>query len=425
MHWFEETERYFGRLEPLPFVASMLTRSLRISHQNLKVRDAALVAELDAFVAGKASEQTGLRVAATTPPMFTPLKLRELVLDNRIVVSPMCQYSAVDGTPNDWHVVHYGSRAMGGAGLLMCEMTDVSADARITLGCTGLYDDAHVTAWKRIVDYVHTHTRAKIGIQLGHAGRKGATKLMWEGMDLPLEQGGWPLLSASEEPYFPGKSVAPKAMDRADMDRVRGEYVAAARRAEAAGFDLLELHMAHGYLLASFLSPLTNHRTDDHGGVLANRLRFPLEIFTAVRAVWPAHKPMSVRLSATDWSDGGLSPADAVGIARALKAHGADVVDVSTGQTTPTSKPRFGRLFQTPFSDQIKHEADIRTMTVGNVSSWSDANAIIAAERADLVLLARGHLYDPYWTRHAAQEQGYPLPWPNPYLAAQTFTPRA
>ncbi|MFI5299804.1 MAG: FAD-dependent monooxygenase, partial [Polyangiales bacterium] len=425
MRWFEETERYFGRLEPLPFVVSMLTRSLRISHENLRVRDRTLVEAIDAFVADKASKQSGVTVSATTPPMFTPLKLRELVLDNRIVVSPMCQYSAVDGAPNDWHVVHYGSRAIGGAGLVMCEMTNVSADARITPGCTGLYRDDHVAAWKRIVDFVHGHSRAKIGVQLGHAGRKGATKLMWEGMDQPLTAGQWPLISPSELPYFPGKSQCPKAMDRADMDRVKADYIAATSRAQAAGFDLLELHLAHGYLLATFLSPLTNHRVDEYGGSLEARLRYPLEIVDAMRTAWPAHRPLSARISATDWVDGGLDAADAVAIARALEAHGVDIVDVSTGQTTPASKPRFGRLYQTPFSDQIKHEARLRTMTVGNVSSWSDANAIIAAERADLVLLGRGHLYDPYWTRHAAQEQGYAMPWPNQYQLAQTFTPRA
>jgi len=423
LRWFEETERYFGRLEPLEFAFSMLTRSLRIHHANLQVRDPEFVARVDQRFAERAAQETGVDVPPNTPPMFTPFRLRDVVIPNRIVVSPMCMYSSEDGLPNDFHVVHYGSRAMGGAGLVMSEMTDVSAEGRITPGCAGMWNDAHRDAWKRIVDFVHHHTPAKIGMQIAHAGRKASTKKMWEGIDQPLENGNWPVMSASPIPYFPHSQV-PKAMDRADMDAVRDQFVNAARLAESAGFDLLEVHMAHGYLLASFLSPLTNRRDDEYGGAIENRMRFPLEVFRAVRAAWPAHKPMSVRISATDWLEGGFSDADAVTVARALKEEGCDIIDVSTGQTTPESKPTFGRLYQTPFADRVRNEADIATMTVGNISSWGDANAVLAAGRADLCVIARGHLYDPYWTRHAAFEQGYELPWPPQYGPAKTFTPR-
>jgi anthraniloyl-CoA monooxygenase len=425
LRWFEETERYARRQDPLTFTFGMLTRSLRIHHANLKVRDPELVARVDRAFAERAAAQAKVPVELSRPPppMFTPFRLRDLVLENRVVVSPMCMYSAIDGLPNDFHLVHYASRAMGGAGLVMTEMTDISADARITPGCTGLWSDEHARAWKRIVDLVHASSPAKIGVQLAHAGRKGATKRMWEGIDQPLETGAWPLVAPSPIPYLPHSQV-PREMTRADMDRVRDDFVRAARFAEQAGFDLLELHMAHGYLLASFLSPLTNHRTDDYGGALHNRLRFPLEVFAAVRDAWPAHKPMSVRISATDWIDGGFDVDEAVDVARALQRVGCDVVDVSSGQTTPESRPVFGRLYQTPFSDRVRNEADVATMTVGNVSSWGDVNAILAAGRADLVVLARGHLYDPYWTRHAAAEQRWPLPWPPQYAAAASFTPR-
>ncbi|MCS6898381.1 MAG: bifunctional salicylyl-CoA 5-hydroxylase/oxidoreductase, partial [Polyangiaceae bacterium] len=401
LEWFEHTERYFDRLEPLPFAFSLLTRSLRITHENLKLRDPEFVAQVDrAFAQAHGCHDE-------RPPMFVPLRLRGLVLDNRIAVSPMCQYTAVDGIPGDWHLVHLGSRAVGGAGLILTEMTNVSAEGRITPGCTGLYNDAQEEAWRRIVDFVHTHSTAKIGIPLGHAGRKASTRRMWEGMDLPLEEGNWPIVSASPLPYFPGVSQTPTPLDRRAMDVIRDQFVQAAERAERAGFDLLELHMAHGYLLASFLSPLTNRREDEYGGSLDNRLRWPLEVLRAVRAVWPKEKPISVRISATDWHPAGTSAEDAVRIAAALAAEGADILDVSTGQTVPEGKPTFGRLYQTPFADQIRQEARVPVMTVGNVSSWADANSILVAERADLVLLARGHLYDPYWTRHAAYEQGY------------------
>jgi anthraniloyl-CoA monooxygenase len=335
----------------------------------------------------------------------------------------MCQYSAEDGIPDDWHLVHLGSRAIGGAGLVMAEMTDVSREGRISPGCAGMYKPEHVTAWKRIVDFVHGRSPAKIGLQLAHAGRKGSTRRLWEGIDEPLPSGNWALVSASPIPYFPHSQI-PKAMERGDMEAVRDTFARAARMAEEAGFDLLELHFAHGYLLASFLSPLTNRRADAYGGSLGNRARFPLEVFDAVRAVWPAARPVSVRISATDWAEGGMTPGDAVEVARLLKAHGCDIVDVSAGQTVPEQKPVYGRLFQTPFADRIRHEADIPTMTVGNVASYADVNSIIAAGRADLCVLARAHLYDPYWTRHAAYEQGYDLPWPDQYVSVQGFTPR-
>ncbi|MEZ4440075.1 MAG: bifunctional salicylyl-CoA 5-hydroxylase/oxidoreductase [Polyangiaceae bacterium] len=422
LEWFEDTERYL-HLEPIQLNFSMLTRSLRVTHDNLAKRDPAFVAEVDAWFAERAASAAGEEVTETkVAPMFTPFKLRDLRLENRVVVSPMCMYSAVDGLVGDWHLVHLGSRAVGGAGLVIAEMTDVSADGRITPGCAGLYRDEHVVAWKRIVDFVHQQSHAKIGIQLGHAGRKGATKVLWEGMDQPLEEGAWPLIAPSALPYRAGSQV-PKAMDRADMDRVKAEFVAATQRAERCGFDLLELHMAHGYLLASFLSPLTNLRDDDYGGDLERRLRFPLEVLDAVRAAWPVHKPMSVRISATDWKEGGTQGEDAVAIARALREHEVDIVDVSAGQTVPDGKPRYGRLFQTPFADRIRHEAGIPTMTVGNISTYEDVNSILAAGRADLCVLARAHLWDPYWTRHAAQAQGQASDWPLPYVAMQGYSP--
>jgi anthraniloyl-CoA monooxygenase len=425
LEWFEQTERYHGRLAPLQFAMSLLTRSLRVTHDNLRLRDPGFVAKVDRWLASEAERQSRVAVSAAPapPPMFTPFRLRELVLPNRVVVSPMCQYSAEDGRPGDWHLVHLGSRAIGGAGLVMTEMTDVSREGRISPGCTGMYKPEHVAAWRRIVDFVHAHSPAKIGLQLGHAGRKGSTRRLWEGIDAPLASGNWPLIAASAIPYFPHGQV-PRTMDRADMDRVRGDFVRAARMAEEAGFDLLELHCAHGYLLASFLSPLTNRRADDYGGPLANRARFPLEVLDAVRAAWPAAKPVAVRISATDWAEGGMTPEEAVELARLLKAHRCDIVDVSAGQTVADQTPVYGRLFQTPFSDRIRHEAGIATMTVGNIASYADVNSIIAAGRADLCVLARAHLYDPYWTRHAAYEQGWELPWPDQYVAVEGFTPR-
>ncbi len=423
--WFEQTERYHGRLEPIQFGFNLLTRSLRITHENLRRRDAAFVATVDRWFAEQAAAQSGVAVptAPPPPPMFTPFRLREMVLANRVVVSPMCQYSADDGTIDDWHLVHLGSRAIGGAGLVLTEMTDVSRDGRISPGCAGMYRPQHVGAWGRVVDFVHRYSTARIGLQLAHAGRKGATRRLWEGADEPLPEGGWPLISASPVPYFPHSAV-PREMNRHDMDGVRDDFVRAAEMAHEAGFDMLELHFAHGYLLASFLSPLTNVRTDAYGGSLGNRARYPLEVFDAVRAAWPAARPISVRISATDWAEGGFTPGDAVSLAAMLRAHGCDAVNVSSGQTVPHQRPRYGRLYQTPFAELIRHETGIATMTVGAISTYADVNSILAAGRADLCVLARAHLYDPYWTRHAAYEQGVDLPWPPQYASLRNFNPR-
>jgi anthraniloyl-CoA monooxygenase len=424
LQWFEDTERYMS-LEPLQFTFSLLTRSLRITHEDLRARDPRFLARVDEQVAREAERQIGRPIATQSPPpMFTPFRLRDLVLANRVVVSPMCQYVANEGTVGDWHLVHLGSRAMGGAGLVMAEMTDVSRDARISPWCAGLYRPEHAAAWKRVVDFVHRETRTAIGMQLGHAGRKGATQRMWEGDNEPLPEGQWPLVSASPIPYFPDRSPVPREMTRTDMDCVVADFARAAGLAREAGFDLLEIHMAHGYLLASFISPLTNTRTDEYGGPLDNRMRFPLEVFEACRSVWPDAKPMSVRISAVDWAPGGMEPDDAVDVARMLKAHGCDVVDVSAGQTVPDQRPVYGRLFQTPFADRIRHQVGLATMAVGNISSYMDVNTIIAAGRADLCLLARAHIFDPYWTRHAAWMLGYALPWPGPYKSVERYTPR-
>ena len=439
LQWFEDTERYMS-LEPLQFAFTLLSRSLRVTHQNLKVRDPAFVAKVDGWFAAESVRQVGApdgidaadelaaRVVsaappAAPPPMFTPFRIRDLVLANRVAVSPMCQYVAADGMPNDWHLVHLGSRAMGGAALVFTEMTNVSAEARISPGCTGLYSAAHVAAWRRIVAFVHRETDAKIAIQLGHAGRKASTRRSWDGDNEPLPEGNWPIIAPSPIPYFP-HSQLPKEMTRADMDSVIEEFARATRLAIDAGFDMLEVHMAHGYLLASFVSALTNRRTDAYGGSLANRMRFPLEVFDTVRAIWPAEKPISVRISAVDWYPGGNEPADAVEVARMLRAHDCDIVDVSAGQTVPDQRPVYGRLFQTPFADRIRHEVGIATMAVGNISSYADVNSILAAGRADLCLLARAHLWDPYWTRHAAHELGHPLPWPDPYESLNNYKPR-
>jgi anthraniloyl-CoA monooxygenase len=424
LQWFEGTERYM-ETEPVQFGFNLLTRSLRITHEDLRVRDPELTAQIDRWFAEEASRQSGVPIDLDDPPppLFTPFKLREMVLANRVVVSAMCQYSAEDGSPTDWHFVHLGSRAVGGAGLVFSEMTDISREARISPGCAGMYRPEHVAAWKRIVDFVHDNTEAKIGLQLGHAGRKGSTRLAWEGMDEPLESGNWEIVGPSPIPYFPHSQV-PREMDRDDMDAIRDDFVRAAKMAEEARFDIIELHFAHGYLLASFVSPLTNQRRDEYGGSLENRLRFPLEVLDAVRAVWPEHKPISVRISAVDWAPGGTEVTDAVEIARTLKAHGCDIVDVSAGQTVPDAKPIYGRQFQTPFSDRIRHEAEIPTMAVGNISSYMDVNTILAAGRADLCALARAHLWDPYWTRNAAQKLGYSLPWPKPYSVLDDYRPR-
>ena len=444
LQWFEDTERYF-RLEPVQFAFSLLTRSLRISHENLRERDPEFVDDVDGWVARKAEVQTGVTIAeheaalgivrepqgagssgprqAPPPPLFTPFRLRGLVLPNRIGVSAMCQYSAEDGTIDDWHLVNLGSRAIGGAGLVMTEMTAIGRDARISPGCAGLYTGEHVAAWRRLVDFVKRFTSAKVGMQLGHAGRKGSTRLFWEGPDEPLEEGGWPIVSASPIGYF-DHSPVPAELDEKGMAALIGDFERATTMAVEAGFDLVEVHMAHGYLLASFLSPLTNRRTDRYGGSPENRLRFPLRVVRAVRALWPEERPLSVRLSAVDWWPGGNESGDAVDMARALKASGCDIVDVSSGQTVPYQRPRYGRQYQTPFADRIRHEAGIATMAVGNISSFEDVNGIIASGRADLCLMARAHLWDPYWTRHAAHALGYPLPWPPQYDTLDRYTPR-
>ncbi len=430
LQWFEDTERYV-KLPEIQFAFALLTRSFRVTHENLKARDPGFVAKVDEWFAGEAARQAGEAArqagaaprAPAPPPMFTPFRLRGLTLENRVAVSPMCQYSAEGGMPDDWHLVHLGSRAVGGAGLVFAEMTDVSAEGRISPGCTGMYKPEHAVAWRRIVEFVHRHSGAKIAMQLGHAGRKAATRLSWEGDNEPLPSGAWPIVAPSALPYFPHSQV-PREMTRAEMDEVIRDFVRAAGLTIEAGFDLLEIHAAHGYLLASFISPVTNQREDSYGGSLQNRMRFPLEVFDAVRAVWPEEKPMSVRISATDWFPGGITAQDSVLVARMLKAHGCDIVDVSAGQTVPEQRPVYGRLFQTPFADRIRHEVGIATMAVGNISSYADVNTILASGRADLCLLARAHLWDPYWTRHAARELGFSLPWPDPYESLNAYKPR-
>lgn len=410
LEWFEDVERYLG-LDPVQFNYSLLTRSQRISHENLRLRDEKWLGSAEAWFQNQAGS------ASHRPPMLAPFKLRGMELKNRIVVSPMAQYKAVDGTPTDWHFVHYAERAKGGAGLLYIEMTCVSPEGRITPGCPGFYKLEHEVAWKRLVDFVHAETDAKICAQLGHAGPKGSTQVGWEDADAPLKDGNWPLLAASDVAWSP-ENQTPKAMDRADMDRVRDQFVASAQMAERCGFDMLELHYAHGYLLSSFISPLTNKRTDDYGGSLENRMRYPLEIFAAVRAVWPEAKPISVRISANDWvGDEGVTPEEAVKIAKILQGAGVDICDVSAGQTSKRAKPVYGRMFQTPFSDRIRNETGMATMAVGNIFEPDHVNSILMAGRADLVCLARPHLADPYWTLHAAASLGdRQVKWPDPYL---------
>jgi anthraniloyl-CoA monooxygenase len=411
--FFEEIPRWKD-FEPEQFAVKLLSRSKRVTHGNLKVRDPEYIETVDRWFADRNGCKT---IEPSPPPMFTPFNLRSLQLNNRVVVSPMCQYSAEDGTPNDWHLVHLASRAVGGAGLVFSEMTDVSRDGRISTGCTGMYKPEHATAWKRIVDFVHGHSTAKIGIQLAHAGRKGSTKPPWLGGDQPLEEGNWPIISASALAWSPGNQL-PKEMERSDMTRVREDFTRATLMTIEAGFDILELHMAHGYLLSSFLSPLTNHRKDEYGGSIENRIRYPLEIFDAVRNVWPASKPMSVRISATDWAPNGFDPPQSVVFARELKKHGCDIVDVSTGQTTTAAQPVYGSMYQAPFADKIRNEAGIPTISVGNIQSWDQINTLIVTGQCDLCALARPHLADPYFTLRAATEQGYDITWPNQYLPA-------
>ena len=458
MEWFENVERYTA-LEAPQFAYSMLTRSQRLSHENLRLRDARYISQFEHWLARRAFEQADLpgpaklasephtgmagqgnavrqgneiaptapatpatpaTSAAAMPPMFTPFRARSVVLKNRIVVSPMAQYSAVDGLVGDYHLVHLGSRALGGAGMVFAEMTCVSADARITPGCPGLYAPEHTQGWRRVVDFFHRDTDAKIAIQLGHAGAKGSTRCGWDGIDLPLEDGNWPLVSASAQQYLPGVSQNSRAASREDLVRIQADFVRATAAADEAGFDWLELHCAHGYLLSSFISPLTNQRTDEYGGSLENRCRYPLEVFAAMREVWPSHKPMSVRISAHDWVEGGITPDDAVQIAHLFKQAGADVIDCSSGQVSKQEKPVYGRMYQTPFADRVRNEAGIATMAVGAIFEADHANSIIAAGRADLCAIARPHLANPFWTLNEAAKIGYgELAWPKQYYAGK------
>jgi anthraniloyl-CoA monooxygenase len=409
--WFENVQRYSG-MEIDQFAYSLMTRSQRISHENLRLRDASWLGDFENWLAGDEKAASGL------PPMLLPFKVRDITLKNRVIVSPMAMYSAVDGVVQDFHLVHLGARALGGAALVMVEMTSPTPEGRITPGCTGLWNDAQTRAFKRITDFVHTSSSAKIGLQLGHSGAKGSTQLGWEVTDEPLAAGNWPLLSASAVAYGE-QNQTPKAMSRADMDLLKQQFVNSAKRAVEANFDWLELHCAHGYLLASLLSPLTNIRTDEYGGSIDNRCRYPLEVFTAIRAVWPAHLPMSVRLSAHDWAEGGNTADDAVAIAKLFKAAGCDMIDVSSGQTTRKAKPVYGRMYQTPFADRIRNEVGIRTIAVGAITEADQVNSIIAAGRADLCAIARPHLADPAWTLHEAAKLQKQVDWPKQYWSGR------
>ena len=422
LEWFENLGQY-TRQEPLQFAFNILTRSRRVNYENLRLRDPEFVHDVDAWFACQVDARERRPEA---PPMFQPFRLRDLELKNRVIVSAMDMYSAIDGMPDDFHLVHIGGKALGGAALVMTEMVCVSATGRITPGCTGMYAPEHEAGWRRIVDFVHDRTSARIGLQLGHSGRKGSTRLMWEGMDEPLPSANWEVVAPSPIPYS-GANQVPRELTTDDMAEVREQFVRAAAAGERAGFDLLELHCAHGYLLSSFISPISNQRSDAYGGALENRLRFPLEVFDAVRAVWPAHKPMTVRISATDWYPGGIDADDAVAIARAFAAHGADAIDVSTGQVTKDESPAFGRSYQTPYADRIRNQVGIATIAVGVISSYDDVNSLVLAGRADLCALGRAHLYDPQWTLHAAADQGYSGPgaeWPDP-LRAGSRKPQA
>ncbi|MDX3115041.1 bifunctional salicylyl-CoA 5-hydroxylase/oxidoreductase [Streptomyces scabiei] len=409
LEWFENIGLHLDQ-PPRRFAFNLLTRSRRVTHDNLRLRDSRFTD----------SVEREFDCPPGTPPMFTPFRLRGLTLRNRVVVSPMDMYSAVDGVPGDFHLVHLGARALGGAGLVMTEMVCVSPQGRITPGCTGLYTGSQADGWRRITDFVHEQAPGTaVGVQLGHSGRKGSTKLMWQGMDEPLPHGGWPLVAASPLPYKE-HSQTPRELTRAQLTDLREQFASAARRAARSGFDLLELHCAHGYLLSGFLSPLTNRRTDAYGGSLTERLRFPLEVFDAVREAWPAERPTTVRISATDWAPGGTTAEDAVEIARAFAAHGVDAIDVSTGQVVSDEHVEYGRSYQTPFADRIRHEVGLPVIAVGAISSWDDVNSLVLAGRTDLCALGRPHLYDPNWTLHAAAEQGYTgpgAPWPAPYRA--------
>ncbi len=413
LEWFEEVERYL-HLPPEQFAYSLLTRSQRIGHENLRLRDPDWLGRTEDWFQRQAGGKPGRK------PMFAPFRLRDMALKNRIVVSPMAQYKAVDGCPTDWHLVHYGERAKGGAGLVYTEMTCTSAQGRITPGCPGLYAPAHGAAWRRIVDFVHSETDARICCQIGHAGRKASTQIGWQTIDAPLKTGNWDIIAPSALPWSP-RNATPRQMTRADMEAVTAEFAAAALMARHAGFDMIELHAAHGYLVSSFISPVSNKRTDAYGGSLENRMRWPLEVMAAMRAAWGEDKPISVRISATDWiGDDGITPDDAVIVARLFAQAGADIIDVSAGQTSPDAAPVYGRMFQTPFSDRIRNEAGLATMAVGNITEPDHANSIILAGRADLVCLARPHLADPYWTLHAAVAMGdTATEWPLPYHAGR------
>ena len=430
MEWFENVRRYVN-LDPPQFAYSLLTRSQRVSHENLRLRDGGYLSGVERWFASRAAtsptaSEPSADSTSPPPPMFTPFRLRDMTVENRVVVAPMDMYSAADGTPGDFHLVHLGARALGGAGLIVTEMTCVSPDGRITLGCTGMYNDGHVAAWRRITEFVHRWSRAKICLQLGHAGRKGSVKLPWEGGDdTPLVSDGWAVIGPSPIAYTSHMPV-PREMTRADMDRVRTAFVRAARMAIEAEFDMLELHCAHGYLLSSFITPLSNQRKDEYGGSLENRVRFPVEVFAAMREVWPPDRPMSVRISATDWVNGGVTGDDAVEISRAFGRAGADIIHVSTGQTSVDAKPVYGRMYQTPYSDQVRNECGLPTIAVGNIVDGDQVNAIIAAGRADLCAMARPHLANPHWTLLAAATAGYSAQhWPVQYLTGKRQLERA
>ena len=418
LEWFENLGQYCHQ-DPEQFAFNIITRSRRVTYDNLRLRDPEFTTSVDAWFADSC-KAAGLGNGDVVPPMFQPFRLRELGLKNRVVVSAMDMYSASDGLPSDFHLVQLGGKALGGAGLVMTEMVCVSAAGRITPGCAGLYAPSHEAAWRRIVSFVHSASTAKIGLQLGHSGRKGSTKLMWEGIDEPLDSGNWDVCGPSPLPYLAGASQVPHELTVAELEVIKAEFVAATLAAQRAGFDLIELHCAHGYLLSSFISPVTNRRTDAYGGSRERRLRYPLEVFSAMRAVWPAGRPMTVRISATDWVPGGLTGDDSVVVARSFAAAGADAIDVSTGQVTPDEQPAFGRSYQTPFSDAIRNQVGLATIAVGVISSYDDVNSIILAGRADLCAIGRAHLYDPNWTLHAAADQGYSgaaAAWPDPWAA--------
>ncbi|MEZ5498664.1 MAG: bifunctional salicylyl-CoA 5-hydroxylase/oxidoreductase [Steroidobacteraceae bacterium] len=415
MEWFENVARY-TQMSPEQFTYSLLTGSQRVGHANLRLRDPAYVRSVETHLAGRC----GLAGEAR-PPMFLPFTVRNMTTANRIVVSPMAQYSATDGVPGDWHMVHYGARAVGGAGLLYTEMTCVSPEGRITPGCAGIWNGAQGDAWRRIVQFVHDNSPAKFCLQIGHSGRKGSTQLGWQQMDHPLPDGNWQIVAPSALPYLAGISQMPRACTREDMNKIVADHVRAARLGAAAGFDMLEIHMAHGYLLASFISPLTNRRKDRYGGDIVSRMRFPLEVLTAVRAEWPVDRPLAVRISATDWAPGGLEEPELLLLARALKDHGADILDISTGQTVPDQQPVYGRMYQTPYSDLVRNEVNVPTIAVGNIFELDHANSIVAAGRADLCALARPHLANPHWTLAAAAAEGYDAQWwPSQYLSGKS-----